>query len=98
MRYAILVLLLVFAGWVVVRLVGNQGAMLGVKNNCGGWNSQGTRKCDCQGKLEKAVCPTGTVCDQGTDICYGYCGQCRCFDSDSQEIACPTPTPNEFGE
>ena len=96
MRYVILILLVVFCGFVGFKMVTKQGAMLGVKSECGGWSTAGRVECDCKGKLEKSVCPTGTACDKGVDICYGFCGDCKCTDGLGNPVPCVTPTLSDF--
>lgn len=91
-----MVLLVVFCGFVIFKMVTRQGAMLGVKNQCGGWSSEGRVECACKGKMEKEVCPAGSECNQGVNTCYGFCGDCNCFDGMGESRPCVTPTISEF--
>ena len=53
--------------------------------SCGGWNTFGDIVCECSGQLEKSVCPSDAVCDGGTDICYGTCGECKCYQGPAKD-------------
>jgi hypothetical protein len=58
---------------------------------CGGWDTFGKVVCECNGQVEKFVCPPNTACDSGTDTCSGNCGECKCYQGsvkDGIEIPC----------
>jgi len=58
---------------------------------CGGWDTFGEVVCECTGQLEKHICAPNTICDSGTNICYGSCGECKCCQGSAKggiEIPC----------
>jgi len=58
---------------------------------CGGWTTFGDTACECSGRLERIPCPEGALCDSGSDVCYGTCGKCKCYQGpakDGREVPC----------
>ncbi len=56
--------------------------------SCGGWSQWGEIVCDCDGEIEESTCPADALCDSGTDICHGTCGDCKCYAGGKVEMPC----------
>ncbi len=58
---------------------------------CGGWDTFGEVVCECDGQLDRDICPSDAQCDSETYLCKGTCRGCRCYQGsqkDGKEVTC----------